>query len=375
MFVPGNVGALLRVGAGFVNVTKAMDEYTGGAILHQSGLASQAPSAMGVVLAAGGTLIDAQQMAKGVFKVLGKEASAASHAGSQATTPAESAAVREAEETVARTGTEAAEKTVHAVPPPAPPVRNVYVEGELRPATGTPEVARGPRTGVEPEYSAAPLPARRPQVAGETPPRRSTSEEIAETLKEKTEYPGRSLTDTAGHTAGESARLAEEIAGSLGGRLDRLEQHHSVFVFVLRAIQARRAGRAARTVTSKGGEGFRQIVDDMFPQKLVGMERMAHDDVHRALNDVLDEMLEPQRVVDLIERRGLPETFGQGFRVVERGGARDMMQRLQYVTELELVDIVEQAYRRVFIEHPGLVSTETMQETLQAIDSVRRALQ
>jgi hypothetical protein len=115
-------------------------------------------------------------------------------------------------------------------------------------------------------------------------------------------------------------------------------------------------------------------VDDLFPQGLVGMERMVHVDLHRALNDILDEMLEPQRVLDLIARRGAPEGFGAGLRVVERGGAREMMQRLQHVTELELVEIVEQAYRRVFAEHPGLVSDEVIEETLQAIERVRRAL-
>jgi hypothetical protein len=143
---------------------------------------------------------------------------------------------------------------------------------------------------------------------------------------------------------------------------------------VLRAIESRRAGRAAREVTGAGGEGFRQIVDDLFPQALVGMERMTHVDLHRALNDILDEMLEPQRVTDLMARRGAAEGFGAGSRVVERGGAREMMRRLQHITELELVDIVEQAYRRVFAEHPGLVSDEVIEETLQAIDRVRRAL-
>jgi hypothetical protein len=87
--------------------------------------------------------------------------------------------------------------------------------------------------------------------------------------KGATADPGRSLTDTAGHTAGESADLAKGVVSDAAGRIERLEEHHSVFVFVLRAIQAKRAGRAAATVTGKGGEGFRQIVDGLFHQELV----------------------------------------------------------------------------------------------------------
>lgn len=248
-------------------------------------------------------------------------------------------------------------------PPPrpaAPRVQQVYTEGELRTVTSTPEVVRGPRSGVRPEYSATPTPRRRPPQP--EPPPRSAREEIGEVISQETAHPGRSLTDTAGHTADEAASLAEEVV-SAGGRLDRLERHHSVFVFVLRAIQSRRAGRARRSVPGAGGEGFRQIVDDLFPQPLVTMDRMTHTALHRALNDILDEMLEPQRVLDLIARRG----------VVERGGAPAMMQRLQHITELELIDIVEETYRRVFTEHPGLLSDEMIEEALRAIERVRQA--
>jgi hypothetical protein len=185
----------------------------------------------------------------------------------------------------------------------------------------------------------------------------------------------RSLSDTSGRTAEEAAALGEEVV-SAGGRLDRFERHHSVFVYVLRAIQARRAGRPVQSVTGVGSEGFRQIVDTLFWQgdELVMMDRMTHASLHRALNDVLDEMLEPQRVIDLIARRGAVEGFGPGRRVVESGGAQAMMRRLQSITEHELVDIVEEAYRRVFNEHPGLLSDEMIQETFLAIERVRQGL-
>src|ERR1051325_10505511 len=75
MFVPGNVGIALRVGAGIINASKAMDEYSEATTLHQAGLTTQAPSKLGVFLAVGGTLIDAQQMAKGVVSVFDAEAS------------------------------------------------------------------------------------------------------------------------------------------------------------------------------------------------------------------------------------------------------------------------------------------------------------
>jgi hypothetical protein len=226
---------------------------------------------------------------------------------------------------------------------------------------------------VTPEASAQPTAPARP-TPHEPPPSGSTREEIHEFMKEQTGYEGRSLAETSGYAPSERAALGAEIVGA-GGRLDRLEQHHTVFVFVLRAIQARRAGRSARSVTGAGSEGFRQIVDDLFPQQLVGLEQMRHDDLHRALNDTLDRLLEPARVVDLIARRGPPAGFGPGSRVVERGGARAMMERLQHVTELELVDIVEDAYRQVNLEHPGLLSPEMMEQVLREIARVRQGLQ
>jgi len=193
---------------------------------------------------------------------------------------------------------------------------------------------------------------------------------------------GRSLTDTAGHTPEEATALGAEIVDE-GGRWDRLEAHHPVEVFVLRAIQARRKGRAAHTVTGAGGEGWRQIADELFPQGdpgqpdfggLVPLERMRHGDFHRALNDTLDQMLEPAQVRAREALGNRPPTFGPGSRIVERQGAAGMTRRLTHLSEGELLNILEEAYRRVEHDHPDMLSRDTWKEMHQAFARVRRML-
>ncbi len=171
----------------------------------------------------------------------------------------------------------------------------------------------------------------------------------------------------------ERMRLGGEVASRRGGRIDRLERHHTVFVFVLRAIQAQRSGRAPGTLTRASAEGFRQIVDDLFPQGLVNMERAVHADLHRHLNNTLDELLEPRAVAERVARAA-GEMRDQGWLIVQRGGTRQMLERLQHLTENELLSIVEEAYMRVYREHPGLISDDIMRETMEAIDQVRRGL-
>jgi hypothetical protein len=106
MFVPGNIGVALRIGAGLINAAEAMDQLSEGALLHETGLKSEAPSSLGVVLAVGGTLVDAGQLAKGVFKA-GEEAGLAAKFGSEASS-AESTAVREGEQPGIRAGEDVA---------------------------------------------------------------------------------------------------------------------------------------------------------------------------------------------------------------------------------------------------------------------------
>jgi hypothetical protein len=198
----------------------------------------------------------------------------------------------------------------------------------------------------------------------------SISDEISEEMHELSGG-GRSISDR-GHTADEMAGMAEEVVRGRG-RIDRLERHHTVFVFILHAVQARRSGRAPQTLNRASGQGFRQIVDEIFPQALVNMERARHGDLHRILNDNLDELLEPQRVADRIARAA-GEMRDHGWLMVQRGGRRAMLERLQHLTERELIDIVEEAYTRVYREHPGILSDEIMRETLAAIDAVRQGL-
>jgi hypothetical protein len=94
MFVPGNIGIALRLGAGLIDATKAMDEYAEGMELHKVGMSTEAPSPLGVLLAAGGAFLEVPQMEKGVVKVLGSEAKA----------------VREGEQAIVKVGDESAAK-------------------------------------------------------------------------------------------------------------------------------------------------------------------------------------------------------------------------------------------------------------------------
>lgn len=69
MFVPGNIGIALRVGAGLINAAEAMDKVAEGTVMYEAGLASHAPSRLGFMLAVGGVLLDSQQLATGVVRL------------------------------------------------------------------------------------------------------------------------------------------------------------------------------------------------------------------------------------------------------------------------------------------------------------------
>ncbi|WP_298890063.1 DUF4157 domain-containing protein [uncultured Serinicoccus sp.] len=183
---------------------------------------------------------------------------------------------------------------------------------------------------------------------------------------------GRSISDWAGHTADEAVDLADELIQSGLARSDWLERHHTVFVYLLRAISSRRTGRPASTLTQSAGQGFRQIVDEIFPQTLVDLDRIVHARLHRLLNDVLDEMLVPDRVAARMAR--VDEFREFGFQMVQREGVRGMLRRLEFLTKHELVDILEEAYLRVHRENPGMLSDETLGALMDAIDEVRRSL-
>jgi hypothetical protein len=222
----------------------------------------------------------------------------------------------------------------------------------------------------------------------------------------------RSISDWLGQV-GEETWFVDRVIEAGVARIARLERHHTVFVFVLRAIQARRAGRPAASVTGVGSEGFRQIVDELFPQQLVHLDKETHDFLGQYLNDVLDKMLEPKRMAERFAKAAaeksdwkslsgeLSALLGQpvrkaevleliallrgpvheaallrdeGFKIVNQEGVQGMMRRLQQVTESELIDIVEEAYQRVFSENPDMFSHDVIQQTFAAIDEVRRGL-
>jgi hypothetical protein len=98
MFVPGNIGIALRVGAGLVDATKALDEYAEGMSLHQTRLASHTPSSLGVLLAAGGAFLDVPSLGRGVTKAL--DTSAGARLVSQTPPSTGATAVREGENIV-----------------------------------------------------------------------------------------------------------------------------------------------------------------------------------------------------------------------------------------------------------------------------------
>jgi arsenite-transporting ATPase len=70
----GSAAPVLRVGAGLVDANRALDQYAADAELHRSRLSDNAPSALGVVLAVGGVLIDVPSLGKGVGKALARRA-------------------------------------------------------------------------------------------------------------------------------------------------------------------------------------------------------------------------------------------------------------------------------------------------------------
>jgi hypothetical protein len=108
MFVPGDIGIALRIVAGSINTAEAIDQLSEGAQMHAAGLKSEAPSSLGVVLAVGGTLVDAGQLAKGVLKA-GEEAGLAARFGSEASST-ESTAVREGKSAGIGVGEDVAER-------------------------------------------------------------------------------------------------------------------------------------------------------------------------------------------------------------------------------------------------------------------------
>ncbi|MHC1767291.1 MAG: hypothetical protein AB9869_23930 [Verrucomicrobiia bacterium] len=76
MFVPGNIGIALRLGAGMIGTIKEADKYAKGDLLHKTRLASESPSPLGVLLAVGGTFLDLPKAGRGAISVLEGEANA-----------------------------------------------------------------------------------------------------------------------------------------------------------------------------------------------------------------------------------------------------------------------------------------------------------
>jgi hypothetical protein len=255
--------------------------------------------------------------------------------------------------------------------------------GEEPPAGGGEGGAGGTGEG---SGGSTPPPEGGPPEGGTPPPERpsgsSAEEDLGEFLGEETGEEGRSLTDTEGHGPEQRQALLEETTEEGVARGGMIEQHHSAFVYVLRAIRSRLLRRPPASVTGAGGEGFRQVVDEIFPQERVAIEPLRHDDIHAALNDVLDDMLEPPQVdttgmtpAEAARARARAQVERSGSRVVERQGARGMMRRLETMSDVDLLNLLEQAYERVYDEYPGLISEEMMQEIRAAFDVVRREVQ
>jgi Domain of unknown function (DUF4157) len=196
----------------------------------------------------------------------------------------------------------------------------------------------------------------------------SHSDEIAEEMG-RLSGGGRSVSDWAGHTVDEAEDIAEELVEAGAGSLRRFEDHHAVFVYLLNAIASSRAGRAVAVA----GDTFRSIVDDIFPQTLIRLEPGVHDILHMQFWRIFDEVFESERFMERL-RRGLSETDISFSSIVERGGAPQMLRRLQQITEHELLDIIEETYMRIFRENPDLIPASVQRQIIEQIDEIRRML-
>ena len=174
-----------------------------------------------------------------------------------------------------------------------------------------------------------------------------------------------SVSDLANRTLDERAEVADQL-----DRVDRFELHHAVEVYILRGIES----AAARVFTgfsvnpwadrdrdsfsteyNRGAKGFRQFVDDLYAEQedKVELDKFVHQELHKALKEAL---------------------AAEEIKVA--GSAQQIMDQLraQKVTEIQLLDTLENAYRNVFADHPGLLSDEQQAQTLRHIDEVREAL-
>jgi hypothetical protein len=147
------------------------------------------------------------------------------------------------------------------------------------------------------------------------------------------------------------------MAESGAGRVRPLERHHAVFVYMLRAVRARLLGRPAGNMT-------REVVDELFPQRIITLEPGRHAEIHRAVAEAVD---------DILARDAMAARPGRQPGYTDRAGAPGLVRRTD-VTPTEAIDILEEAYRRVYREHPGLISDEMMTEILDAFEQVRASL-
>ena len=72
MLVPGPAGLVLRAGLGLANVNLAMDDYANQSTLHEAGFASAAPGKLGLILTAGGAVLDLGSVVGAVAKGSGQ---------------------------------------------------------------------------------------------------------------------------------------------------------------------------------------------------------------------------------------------------------------------------------------------------------------
>jgi hypothetical protein len=263
----------------------------------------------------------------------------------------------------------------------------------VEPPEKAPEVPSDPQTPpAKPPIADKPVSAGQPGVLKrkksadatratriDNAPRQDPDQDLEEVYKQQTEYEGSSASDYAGYDATERAKRAEDLAEAGVGAIQGMEDHHWVFVFFIRAIEMKRANRKVRTIDKGSTEGFRDVVDEVFKQKLTSLPKLKHKDLHRALDDVLDEMLEPDRVAKLAERNRKtpskrPKSFGTGSQLVSKGGVKKMMSRLKTMTPMQILDILETAYLKVYRLHPGLMSKDDLKALIDAFDVVRKAV-